>query len=119
MDDPRNTAMHEAAHAVAAVRLGLRLTSVDGPNEEWGTVGSVGVAEPADYSIEKYPEFAKAQAVSALAGLIVEIRHWGARRQAEVQASGLTVGASGPPLRTAVAARDPDSGSAARSRDAG
>jgi hypothetical protein len=67
-------AIHEAAHGVAAVRVGLTLDQVTAAVEEWGLGGSAGLSLPADYSPSRYPDIARKQAVVALAGPIAEIR---------------------------------------------
>jgi hypothetical protein len=88
------SAVHEAAHAVVALSLDLPLNSVtlqrpatgdsvdDGEgveddNEYGSLLGSIGLSLPADYSEKRYPELARGQIVTALAGPLAEIRHSG------------------------------------------
>jgi hypothetical protein len=77
VDLDEDTAIHEAAHAVAALQVGLTLSDITAGIDEWGIRGSTGLALPSDYVPSKYPELARKQAVVSLAGPIVEIRSRG------------------------------------------
>jgi hypothetical protein len=68
------TAIHEAAHAVVAVVIGLSLNSVTREIEEWGMAGSIGLSVPGDYTATTYPALARKQIVAAFAGPIAELR---------------------------------------------
>lgn len=83
-------AVHEAAHAVVAVRLDLPVNGValrppELPNADNGLgedtfdsmAGSLGLSLPADYSDELYPELARSTIVTSLAGPLAEIRFSG------------------------------------------